>query len=390
MSKSIKRKFFRSVALFLVFVLLVSLAYGFYLYKYDREKFNKLYSYITGDKSSVITVNGELSIHFMMLGNEYSGDCTYIKAGDVDILVDAGSRAGSVATIKEYLDEFVSDGILEYVIVTHADRDHIAGFSASNSLFDEYTCETIIDFPLTNKESTTSSGNASEYGKYVINRDEEIVNGAKHYTALECYNNVGEAKRTYSLTDEISLTFLYQKFYEQSSNDENNYSVCFMLTHGDRNFLFTGDLEKEGEQSLIQENSLPEVELFKAGHHGSPTSSNDLLLTVIKPKIVCMCCCAGSVEFTTNLANTFPSQAFIDRVSKYTDKVYVPIYIDVVYNSEKGKYENAEQYNELNGNISVVSSSDGVIVKGSNNDTKLKDTDWFKNNRTMPTAWKTA
>ena len=24
----------------------------------------------------------------------------------------------------------------------------------------------------------------------------------------------------------------------------------------------------------------------------------------------------------------------------------------------------------------------------SNNDTKLKDTDWFKNNRTTPDAWK--
>ena len=28
---------------------------------------------------------GELSVHFLELGNKYTGDCTYIKYGDVDI-----------------------------------------------------------------------------------------------------------------------------------------------------------------------------------------------------------------------------------------------------------------------------------------------------------------
>ena len=28
-------------------------------------------------------VGSDLSIHFLMLGNEYTGDCTYIKVGDV-------------------------------------------------------------------------------------------------------------------------------------------------------------------------------------------------------------------------------------------------------------------------------------------------------------------
>ena len=39
-------------------------------------------------------------------------------------------------------------------------------------------------------------------------------------------------------------------------------------------------------------NLMPEVELYKAGHHGSKTSSSNALLEVIKPKIVCVskCC----------------------------------------------------------------------------------------------------
>ena len=34
-------------------------------------------------ESDHVTVNGELEIHFLELGNKYTGDCTYIKAGDV-------------------------------------------------------------------------------------------------------------------------------------------------------------------------------------------------------------------------------------------------------------------------------------------------------------------
>ena len=92
-----------------------------------------------------------------------------------------------------------------------------------------------------------------------------------------------------------------------------------MFHQGDKHFLFTGDLEEDGEISLVESNELPKVELFKAGHHGSKTSSNDVLLKVIEPEIVCVCCCAGSVEYTQNFENTFPTQAMIDRVSLYTD-----------------------------------------------------------------------
>lgn len=78
------------------------------------------------DSSSSDIVTDELSIHFLMLGNKYSGDCTLIKAGDTEILIDAGSRQSSASTIVEYVNNYCTDGILEYVIATHADQDHIA------------------------------------------------------------------------------------------------------------------------------------------------------------------------------------------------------------------------------------------------------------------------
>ena len=339
-------------------------------------------------KSDVLS-SGDLSIHFLELGNGKTGDSIFIQTSEADILVDAGSRTNSADTIENYLKEQMNDNVLEYVIVTHADRDHIACFAGDNtnpSLFTRFEVETIIDFPLTNKE-LTNDGTDSVYGKYIKSRDAEVGLGAKRYSALECYNNVGDAKRSYEIGKNITLNILYNIFYEQTDSDENNYSVCFQIEEGQNKYLFTGDLEEDGEEALVENNELSKVVLFKAGHHGSPTSSNDCLLDVIKPEICVACCCAGSVEYTDNLENTFPSQAFINRISKWTSKIYVPTVGTIVENGTKQNgdinYDDVS-YDSLNGNIVVTSKNGKVEVNCSNNNTILKETDWFKNNRTWP------
>ena len=323
----------------------------------------------------VAPATGAISIHFLTLGNKYSGDCVYIKAGENDILIDAGSRANSVPTIAEYLNNYVTDGTLEYVIVTHADRDHIAGFAASDSIFDRYKCGIIIDFPITEKTTVT-------YNNYVTKRDNEVLEGAKHFTALECYNESKEgAKKSYELAESVSMNILYNYYYENDSSSENDYSVCVMFTHGEKNFLFTGDLEEKGEEYLVSYNNLPEVELFKAGHHGSTTSTTDTLLSVVKPKICVVTCVAGWREYqTTDDLNQFPSQTFINNISKYTEKVYVTSIGDP-------EYTNGQDFANMNGNIIITSDETKVTVQCSENDTLLKDTPWFLANRIMPTDW---
>lgn len=325
----------------------------------------------------------DLSFHFLELGNNYTGDSTYIKAGDVDILIDAGSRQNSADAISAEVNKYCTDGKLEYVIATHAHQDHIAGFTNTNSrdgIFKRYECGIIIDFALTNASSAV-------YNNYCAARDAEVEAGAKHYTAMDCVAERNGAQKTYELGEGMSMTILYQRFYEETSSDENNYSVCVLFNHGDKYYLLTGDLEAEGEASLVENNTLPQVELFKAGHHGSYTASTDTLLSVIRPKIVCVCCCAGSIEYTNTKNNhTFPAQEFIDRVAPYTDKVYVTTVGQVAYDSDKGKYKDVG-FASMNGNITVLSSGGNVTVTCSNNNTVLKDTAWFSENRTRPPAW---
>lgn len=318
------------------------------------------------NNNSNIIVSGELTIAFLETGNKYTGDAIYIKAGEKDILIDAGSRNSSSETISNFLNTYMTDSKLEYVIATHAHQDHIAGFvgtSTSPGIFERYDCEIIIDFPQTNATSKV-------YNDYITLRDKEISEGAIHYTALECFNNENGAKRIYDLTEDIKLEFLYNYYYDHATNNENNFSVCTLIHHGNRKFLLTGDLEDEGEKYLVQYNELSKVDLYKAGHHGSYTAGSEELLSVIKPDIVCICCCAGSDEYTKNPDNMFPAQDFISRICKYTDKVYVTTVI-----------KNDGNFESLNGNIVVSSNSTGILVNCSNNNTILKETKWFKENR---------
>jgi len=332
-----------------------------------------------------VYASGEIAFHFIELGNEYTGDCTYIKAGDVDILIDAGSRVSSIPSITSYINNYVKDGKLEYVIVTHAHQDHYAGFATgqnTDSIFDLYEIDIIIDFA----QATDDTKEKTIYKNYQRELSEAVSRGATHFTALECVNKENDAKDVYELTNNITMTILNQRFYSEKTKNENDNSVCTLFTHENKNFLFTGDLDIDGEESLVALNNLPECELYKAGHHGSKTSSNEVLLNAIKPKICCVCCCAGNVEYTQNLENTFPTQEFIDRISEYTDAVYVTTLGPIVFDNEKDKYVN-NGFTSMNGNIQVISDSSGVNVNCSNNNKKLKETDWFKEYRDCPVNW---
>ncbi len=357
---------------------------------------------------------GAVAVHFLEVGNKYTGDCTYIKVGEnIDILIDCGSKSNSVATVSNYLNQYVTDGVLEYVIVTHAHQDHYAGFATTtkvDSIFDLFECETIITFSTTNQKThddyvqgqngeydvskfgitsyASASKNPSAMYKNFNRELNDVLNttltkGSKagtkpqHLTVAEiCADNTTYPNGEIVLdeTNDITLQVLDSYYYTNKAGTENDYSVCTMINQGEKKFIFTGNLEIEGEEYLVSMNTLSQVELYKAGHHGSKTSSSMTLLNVIRPKIVCVCCCAGSSEYTKTAANQFPTKEFINNVSQFTTQVYVTT---LCIDYDKGLFE------AFNGNIVVMAKREDIemSVYCSNNTILLKDSDWFKVNR---------
>ena len=340
----------------------------------------------------------DLSIHFLQLGSDKTGDCVYIKAGETDLLIDAGAENASAPTLVAYLNQFVTDGKLEYVVATHGHEDHLGAFysqSGRAGIFETYQTGTIIDFPLTNK---TNPSDTSVVGRYYLARQGEIDQGAVHYTAAQCFNQQDGAKRVYKLSDTVELEILYNYYYfNTQSSGENDYSVCVMINQylpgydpSNANneqfvnhYLFTGDLEEKGEKKMVeyynqQGNPLPKCVLYKAGHHGSKTSSCDELMQVVQPQYVCVCCCAGTDEYTDTNENQFPTQQFVDVISKYTSNVYVTTVVD---DYEQGTVK------PMNGDIVFACTNGNVKMYFSNNATKLCQTDWFKQHRICPENW---
>ena len=388
---------------------------NFYLYKIV---FKMLSAPTSSSSSSFVAGNYDpITFNFMELGNGSNGDAIYIKAGENDILIDAGSRKGSAATIESYLEDssrlndYVSDGKLEYVIATHAHEDHIAGMVGNSSSKEDggkdgilyhYKVDNLIDFsyyddgssPFDNTVTSTTLGTAI-YRSYLEARNYAISKGTVWKTAGQIWNSGNEADRTISLGNGLTMTLLYNFYYDHTSSssssidssftksgfsDQNDSSVCLLFSQGEKDFLFTGDAESYAESSLLKYNSMGHVDLFKAGHHGSGTANKASLLAATTPSTIVVSCVAGSTEYTDTAANTFPYQDVIDRIAPYTDDVYV---------TSKGT--STSSYSSLNGNVVVSYSNTGAkTVHGSSNDTKLKDSEWFVANRTTPASWSAA
>jgi competence protein ComEC len=90
-----------------------------------------------------------------------------------------------------------------------------------------------------------------------------------------------------------------------SSNDA---SLVTRLTFRGVSFLFTGDIEAEGEGLLIRSGRLQPTTILKAAHHGSKTSSSQEFLDLVDPLFVVISVGAG---------NPFghPSQEVLQRLA---------------------------------------------------------------------------
>ena len=80
-----------------------------------------------------------------------------------------------------------------------------------------------------------------------------------------------------------------------SGEDANVYSQCFYVKWGDGplSLLLTGDTEKEGEQLLLEQLKMRDIEkvtILKAAHHGSKNATREELLDLLSPQLAVISC----------------------------------------------------------------------------------------------------
>lgn len=265
------------------------------------------------------TTSPELKVTFLDLygnsNNQQIGDSIFIEYGDIDILIDAGEKASGSCTVVPFLLEHVEDKKLEMIITTHADSDHLGGmvglsgkdmYGALEAPGIEY--QYIVDFGY--------EADSKVYKDYVELRNARVQEGATYHSIKEIFNEENlEAAAHFYLGEDMFLDFLDYKTYGMADiDDDNDRSVSCLLTHGEKKILLCGDSEKK-EESYLTKLNIGKVDVFKANHHGSPTSNTKNLLDQIRPEYVVIC---SSEENKYNL----PKKTIISRLIEYTQNVY--------------------------------------------------------------------
>ena len=83
----------------------------------------------------------------------------------------------------------------------------------------------------------------------------------------------------------------------------------------DKHFLFTGNLKEKGEKELLKQYPTLEVDILKAGQHGSKTSSSPAFLEKLKPQITL-------ISVGKNNRAKLPHQETLTRLEGIQSKIY--------------------------------------------------------------------
>jgi len=204
-------------------------------------------------------LKNKLQITFFDIGQ---GDATLISFPNGEqMLIDCAKDARVLSALGRAL--FFSDRTIDYLVVTHPDLDHYGG------------CTDVLDrFSILNLVTNGVESNLSLQWQAFL----EAVN-------LEQANKVWIKKETEWKFGSTTIHFIYPNKDLPKGVSDNNSSIAFIVSLGEKDVLFLGDVEAEVEKYLIGEYPAElDVEVLKVAHHGSKNSTLSEFLNVVTPE----------------------------------------------------------------------------------------------------------
>lgn len=228
------------------------------------------------------------------------GDCFVLeeKAGGV-YLVDGGSTDIKEVGKFRILPFLKAKGItsIQGVFVSHMDSDHISGIKE------------LLD--------SVREGEFQINGVYlpgISNKDDAYLSLEEQITQLGI--PIVYMTRGMELSDgEITLHILQPK-EEEYYEDRNEASMVFQLDYQEFTMLFTGDIEGQGEEELLENGVLQDIDVLKVAHHGSEYTMSSETLKRLAPE-------AALISCGVNNQYGHPHQALLERLQEVCQKVYI-------------------------------------------------------------------
>ncbi len=205
--------------------------------------------------------DGQLHIVFMNVGQ---GDATFIQTpSGRQILVDGGLYP-SVLNDQVGRQMPFWDREIDLLVATHPDADHVSGLVG---VFERYRVNMLIT-------------NGQGFGESPI-YDEVLAAAQSQNTEIR----PAQAGEVIEIEDGVRLEVVHPGPVLIADNRNEN-SVSMRLVYGDFTFLFTGDAEQAGEGEMLARKRPLNALVFKAGHHGSNSSSSLPMLQAVQPQII--------------------------------------------------------------------------------------------------------
>ena len=204
-----------------------------------------------------------LDIQFMDVGQ---GDGIFIKADDgTTITIDGGSS--DVKNVAKYrmipCIKASGTGVIDYAVITHADKDHISGI------------EEIIN--MNTENGVTIRNLVMPHVSYEDEAYDELLTAAKTKGIQVLYIKEGDTMKLGKV--EIKCIHPDGKYI---SDNRNDYSTVLSLKYENFSALFTGDIPAEIEKSIINKID-NNYTILKVAHHGSKYSSDMEFLKKVMP-----------------------------------------------------------------------------------------------------------
>ncbi len=233
----------------------------------------------------------ELRVTFFDVGQ---GDAIFVETpSGKQMLIDGGPSAIILERLSSVTPAL--DRTIDVVVATHGDADHVTGLIP---ILLSYDVSTIIESPIEGK-----SGIFDELHREI---DTEVNYGAKKYIATR--------GSVIDFGDGVVGRILYPEKNIPSKTDTNDASVVILLTYGNESYLLTGDLGSNHEDEIVGLDMPKQVTVYKAGHHGSRTSSSELLLSRIRPEY-------SIISAGKDNKYGHPHGETVERLNKYSKEV---------------------------------------------------------------------
>jgi len=222
-------------------------------------------------------------------------DAIIMQTENHSVMIDCGEDDDA----QEILEKLAEKGIgeLDYLLITHFDKDHVGG---AQEILSNVKTKNII--------TPDYEGGGKKYKEYAQKVEELGLTPNRL------------AEKTEFVLDGVEFE-VYPPEKEVYTESDNDYSLAITVKHGENTFLFAGDAEKERLSEIMHQTG-KEYEFLKVPHHGKYNEMTEAFIKSVTPSYAVITCSDKNPaeQKTVDVLNAINTETYFTKDGDVTVK----------------------------------------------------------------------